>query len=331
MSVHIIAEAGTNHNGSEAEAEALIGLAHRAGADSVKVQIINPWGLYLPGDYDYGPYRIQDVLALRHQTVMADDVYVRLAAKARSCKVPLSASVFDPEGLALLDRLDPPYVKIASTDLNNLRFLRQVAAKRHLLILSTGLSELRDVERAVSTIAAIRPLDSVVLMHCVSVYPCRTEDMNLSFLATLKDTFGTAVGLSDHTQTSVAAVAAMGMGATWFEKHVTRNRGQRGLDHAYAMEEEPFTQYVTDLRAAEAALRPAVVKVSDAEQATRRRARRALYSARDIAAGETIADADVLCVRPEGPMSADEIDVVVGATACRAISKHSAFTRDVLA
>lgn len=328
--VHIIAEAGTNHNGSEQEAQALIDIASRAGADSMKVQIINPWGLYLPGEYEYGHYDIHKVIALRHQTVLEDAVYVRLNAYAADRNIALSASVFDEQGLELLESLDPPYVKLASCDLNNLRFLRQVASTCMKMIVSTGMSTLADVEKAVAAISEKRSLDSVVLMHCVSVYPAKTEQANLSFLSTLKEEFGTEIGFSDHTQTSLAAVMALSLGATWFEKHFTRDRTLEGLDHAYAMEEEPLAQYVSDLRAASTAMIPREDKISEAEFYTRRRARRALYASRDLEAGTILCDEDVLCVRPEGPMDADQIDDVIGRPILVPMQKHDPFEADKL-
>src|SRR5690606_19626722 len=144
---HIIAEAGTNHNGDPAKAKELIDLAHRAGADSVKFQIINPWSLYLPGTYSYGHYDINKVIEIRQSTVLSDDTYRDLAAYSRQQGIPFSASVFDEPGLDLLCSLDPPYIKIASCDLNNIRFLRKVVERGKKVVLSTGMSSLQDIEK----------------------------------------------------------------------------------------------------------------------------------------------------------------------------------------
>ena len=122
--IHIIAEAGTNHNGSKEKAKELIDLAKRAGADSVKFQIINPWGLYLPGQYSYGHYDIKKVIEIRQSTVLPDDTYRELNVHAERAGIAFSSSVFDREGLDLLCSLNPPYIKIASCDLNNIRFLK---------------------------------------------------------------------------------------------------------------------------------------------------------------------------------------------------------------
>ena len=164
-------------------------------------------------------------------------------------------------------------------------------------------------------------------MHCVSVYPAQTEETNLRFLETLDSEFGTELGFSDHTGTSIAAIAAISLGVKWFEKHFTRDKSQKGLDHAYAMEESGLFRYVEDIRKAEAALKAKKEKVSEGEVYTRRRARRALYAARDLKPGTVVEDKDVLCVRPEGPMGAHEIDEVIGKVLKVEVKQHQAFDR----
>lgn len=321
---HIIAEAGTNHNGSKEKAIALINLAARAGADSVKFQIINPWGLYLPGQYSYGHYDIKKVIEIRQSTVLPDETYRELNTVSKAAGIAFSASVFDKEGLDLLCSMDPPYIKIASCDLNNIRFLKQVAERGKKIVLSTGMSSLQDIEKTMNELSKkARP--DIVLLHCVSVYPAKTEQANLSFLTTLKKTFGTEVGFSDHTGESTAACMALALGATWFEKHFTTDRTQEGFDHAYAMEEEGFTKYVSDIRAAEIAMQPKDEKISDAERYTRKRARRSLYASRNIKSGEVITDDLILCVRPEGIMNADDIDLIVGKKAVKDIGQYEPF------
>ncbi len=322
---HVIAEAGANHNGSLDEALRLIDLASRAGADSVKFQIIDPDELYLPGDYEYGHYDIREVVAMRRRFMLPDDAYRQLADRARELGLDFSASVFDRRGLELLCSLQPAYVKVASTDLNNVRFLRQVAEKGVRMILSTGMSSLAEIEFSVREILRTGFHD-LVLMHCVSVYPARLEETNLSFIDVLASRFGFPVGFSDHTEGAIAAAIAIAKGATYIEKHVTRDRAQEGFDHHHAMDEAGMTTYVSDLRAAQAAIREAADKVGEAERATRKRARRALYAAREMQAGETIRDEDILILRPENAMSASQCDDLVGKVLTKGIARHEAFT-----
>jgi N,N'-diacetyllegionaminate synthase len=321
MSVHIIAEAGSNYNGSVDLARQLNAAAAAAAADSVKYQIINTDALYRPGDYAYGHYRIEDIRAIRRRDELSDAQWTEIRADALTRGIAFSSSVFDTKGLDLLCSFDPPYIKTASCDLNNLRFLREVAARGRKMVVSTGMSTLADIEKAVSTLAKEgMEGGKLVLLHCVSAYPSALEDTNLAFLKTLRCAFGTEVGFSDHTLGREAACVAVALGATWIEKHFTTDHTLDGLDHKHAMEPGVFAEYVKAIRATEAALKPKVVKIGPAEAYTRQRARRGLYVSKDLPAGHVLTDADILIVRPESPIAADEIDAVLGCALKRSVA-----------
>lgn len=322
---HIIAEAGTNHNGSRATAERLIEVARFAGANSVKFQIIYPEGLYLTRLWQDGSLVSNPVVDARRNQMLSDDDYHGLADKARVAGIPLSASVFDARGVALLDSLDPPYLKIASTDLNNGPLLTTAAERGRRMIVSTGMSSLGEIERAVEIITATGNRD-LVLMHCVSVYPCPTERMNLGFLDTLRTAFGFPVGLSDHTESSIAAAIAVAKGATWIEKHFTLDRTSEGFDHAYAMEPDALAAYVADVRAAAAACAPVDGKLGEQERTVRKRARRALYTTRDLAPGEELVADAVQIVRPEGPLAPNDLPLILGRRLRRAVRAFDPLT-----
>lgn len=325
--IHIIAEAGTNHNGKLRKAQNLAEIAFKSGANSVKYQIIYPWGLYLPGVYEYGHYEIQEVIKLREESVMSDYEYAALVEYCQEIGIQFSASVFDVKGLELLASFNPSYIKIASCDLNNIRFLCQVAEKGRKMILSTGMSSMSDIEKSINELDRIGFCD-IVLMHCVSIYPAKLSQTNLSFIDELRTNFNFEIGFSDHTGDSIAACIAMSKGATWFEKHFTENKQQRGLDHAYAVEQDELTIYVQNLKDASRSLHPQQQKVSDAELLTRKRARRSLYAARDLSAGHVITDEDILCVRPENVMQADEIDKLIGRRLVVPIAMYTPFSLD---
>jgi len=329
VKIHLIAEAGTNHNGSVETGRRLIAAAAAAGADSVKFQMIFPDGLYLPRLYENGRYRESEVYAARCATALTPDQFRELADACREADLPFSASVFDRTGAALLDELDAPYIKVASCDLNNSPLLRAAADTGRLILLSTGMSTLAEIERAVRDVQAAGNR-RLVLMHCVSVYPCPTGLMNLGFLDTLRSQFGLPVGLSDHTESSLAAAIAVAKGVSWIEKHMTLDRSLPGFDHAYAMEPESLAAFVADVRTAAEACAPQPAKVSPQEQQVRARARRGLYAARDITVGETITEADVLIVRPEGPLPPNALPAVCGRVTTRPIRQYEALTWEAL-
>ncbi|MCB1208116.1 MAG: N-acetylneuraminate synthase family protein [Verrucomicrobiales bacterium] len=325
MSVHIIAEAGSNYNGSVTLAKQLSGVAKAAGADSVKFQIIYTNGLYKAGQYAFGHYEIDDVRRVRDLGELPDEAWQEIAQDAATQGIPFSASVFDTRGLDLLCKLDPPYIKLASCDLNNLRFLREVAARGRRMIVSTGMSTLADIEKTVSTLNKEGICgDKLVLLHCVSAYPAKLEDTNLGFLQTLRSAFGTAVGFSDHTLSSEAAAVAIALGATWIEKHFTTDHTLEGFDHKHAMEPQAFQSYVETLRAAETALLPKVIKIGPAEAYTRERARRGVYFSKDLPAGHRLTEQDIEVLRPQSPIAADEADDVVGMILKHSVDAHSA-------
>lgn len=327
--IHIIAEAGTNHNGTPETAGQLIDAALHAQANSVKFQIIYPEGLYLPRFFVNGQYTENDVFHLRAARMLSDDDYRALADLCRTKGIGFSASVFDKRGIDLLDELDAEYIKIASCDLNNSHLLRQAAACGRRLIISTGMASLGEIEQAVADVVATGNTD-IVLMHCVSVYPCPTERMNLGFLRVLQQAFGFPVGLSDHTENSLAAAIAASFGVEWIEKHLTLDRTSTGFDHAYAMEPAMMAGYIADIRASEAACQRQRIKIGAAEATVKQRARRGLYAARDIAPGEEVTEADILIVRPENTLNPNDTNLLIGRRTRHQLRQYEPLSLDVV-
>lgn len=309
--VHIIAEAGSNHNGSFRRAEELIIGAKEAGADSIKFQIINTWGLYLPGVYEYGNYDIKRVINYRKKCELSDEEYMRILKKCKSFNINLSASIFDSKGLNTLLKLNPPYVKIASGDLNNYKLLDEIAEHKIKIILSTGMSTLKEIENTINRINK-RGNNNIVIMHCVSIYPCDNYLTNLNFIDKLKFNFDNEIGFSDHTKGTEAASIAISKGAKWIEKHFTVNRNLKGLDHKHSLECQELKKYINTLREIEFSLKEKEIKLNEKEIYTKKRARRSLYASRNINPGEIIKDKDVLIVRPESFISADKYDQIIG-------------------
>ncbi len=321
--IHIIAEAGTTHEGDVETALKLVDAARGAGADSVKFQFIDPAQLYLTKLRENGALVDNPVIRAREAQMLTDAEWHRVAQHAAAAGIRFSSSIFDQGRLKFLLGLNPPYVKIASTDTNNEGLIEAAAAAGTRILLSTGMSGLGEIEHAVETLQRKGAKD-FVLFHCVSVYPCPTEMANVSFVATLKQAFGCEVGFSDHTESSVAAVAALALGATWFEKHMTLDRTAKGFDHAYAMEPAGLASYVSDLRQAKAALTPRVPKMGPDEASVRQRARRSLWAARDLPAGHVLTPADVLVVRPAGPLTPADLPLVLGQTLSRPVGASEA-------
>jgi sialic acid synthase SpsE len=154
--------------------------------------------------------------------------------------------------------------------------------------------------------------------------------MNLAFIDTLRYAFGVPVGLSDHTENSLAAAVGVSKGVTWIEKHFTLDRKSPGFDHAYAMEPSFLKQYISDVRDCESGCRSQLKKIQDPEAQVKSRARRGLYAARDIGAGEMLEMEDILIVRPEGPLVPADVIQVIGRVAERAIHQYEPLSYDLL-
>jgi N,N'-diacetyllegionaminate synthase len=327
--VHIIAEAGSNYNGDINYAKKLIDIAATLKVDSVKFQIINTYGLYLPGKYEYGNYDIKDVLNFRDKCMLKDSEWLELSNYSSNLGIPLTASVFDKKSLDLYMKMNPPYIKIASGDLNNLSFLRQVSECNKPMILSTGMATLGEIENSVNDLTK-HNFSKIILMHCTSIYPATLEQSNLYVIDVLKSAFGFEVGFSDHTGTSHAACMAMAKGATWFEKHFTFDNTLDGLDHKHAQDEAGFRQYVSDLKNAQKALTIPKNKVSEGEILTKKRARRGVYAAHNIKKGKKIEYDDILIVRPENDINVKDIDKIIGGVADEDINMHEPISWNML-
>ena len=327
--LHVIAEAGTNHAGRLELGHQLVDIALEAGADSVKFQIIHPEGLYLEDLPVDGGYRSNEVFQKRRSMMLSDEQWHRLAEHARERGIPMSASVFDRRGIDLLVALDAPYLKFASCDLNNSRLLKQGAETGRHVIISTGMATLGEIERAVTDVLSTGNRD-LWLMHCVSAYPATLAQMNLGMITTLQAAFGLPVGLSDHTESSLAGVMAVALGARFFEKHCTYDRAADGFYHAYAMEPAGLAAYIGDLRDADAAMQRGEGKLRTAEVELKPRARRGIHAARDLAPGERITEADLLVVRPEGPYAPNDLPMLLGACVRTPIRRNESIAPEAI-
>jgi sialic acid synthase SpsE len=306
----------------------LVDIAVQSGADSVKFQIIYPDVLYLPEIFENGSYSKNEVFEARSRMMLSDNEWLELSRYCEGRGIPASASVFDIRGLLLLDSWNPPYIKIASCDLNFSELLKEAASHGRRIILSTGMATEAEIENAVGVLERTGHRD-IVLMHCVSAYPCPLHDMNLRFLEFLGQ-FGYPTGLSDHTESSLAAAVAVGMGVQYIEKHFTYDRSAQGFDHAYAMDPQSLTQYISDIRDVERSLQPRPGKLSETEKTVAQRARRSLYAARDLEPGEVIQADDVLTVRPQHRLRPDDISRVLGAATHRPIRRYEPIPEDLI-
>lgn len=323
----IIAEAGSNHNGSIKRAKALVDLAADAGANSVKFQFIFADGLYLPQFFDGDDYVDNPVFTQRQSEELSENDWSEIWAHADERGIAISASVFCERGVKLLARLGAPYVKIASTDLTNHELIGQACEFFEKVIVSTGMATLQEIAAMVNFVQGSHPGTEIRLMHCVSAYPCPLVDANVQRVAMLKECFGFPVGYSDHTKDEVSAAMALVHGAEFFEKHFTTDRGLPGFDHAHALEGLELASYIQTLRDGATSLARSANSLSEQEKTTKLRARRGIYVAKDLPSGHVLKSEDLLFVRPSTEYDGHGMSELIGTRLETAVPKYAAVGR----
>jgi N,N'-diacetyllegionaminate synthase len=321
--VFVIAEAGVNHNGSLERALELVDAAAAAGADAVKFQTFRADAL-AAGYADKAAYQTATTGAggqremLRALELSAAD-HRALQARCRQLGVEFLSAPFDFESVALLGELGLQRVKIPSGELTDVPFLRRVAALGLPLILSTGMATLDEVRAALAVLTAAGcERERVTVLHCSTEYPTPPIEVNLRAMVTLRDELGVAVGYSDHTEGITVPIAAVALGATVIEKHLTLSRELPGPDHRSSLEPPEFAALVRALREVEAALGDGVKRPAPGERANMAAARKSIVAARAIASGHRLSEEDLAAKRPGTGISPLRWDEVVGLVATRA-------------
>jgi UDP-hydrolysing UDP-N-acetyl-D-glucosamine 2-epimerase len=300
----IIAEIGVNHDGDVGVAKELVAAAAEAGADAVKLQVFEPH-LVATGDADLAPYQRErhgarsQVEMLSELALSAEDLAATRAV-AEDLGIAWFATAFDLPSLRLVESLDPVAHKVPSGEITNLPFLAAIAALGRPVLLSTGMSTWPEVDAAVATLAGVPDL---TLLHCVSAYPAPLEDANLLVLPEMARRYATRVGWSDHCPDPVAAIAAVALGATVLERHLTLDRTRPGPDHAASSDPTQLAAYVQAARGSFSALgdRQKVVRPSEVDN--RRAARRSWHATRALAPGDVLTGDDVVALRPATGLS----------------------------
>ena len=314
--VFIIAEAGVNHNGSLETARALVDVASQAGADAVKFQTFTAAGIASRSaemaDYQKrasGDSGSQYEMLKRLELGESD--HRALAAYCTKKDILFLSSPFDEQAVDLLLEVGVPLLKVGSGEITNLPLLVYIGSKKLPVILSTGMSMLGEVERAVAVLNGEGCRD-IALLHCVTEYPAPVDQVNLKAMLTLRQAFGLPVGYSDHTVGFEIPVAAVALGATILEKHFTLDKSMKGPDHAASLDPGELTLMVRAVRNVEQALGDGIKRPAPCELGNRDVARKSLIAARALAAGETLRREDIAVKRPGSGIAPKYLQRVVG-------------------
>lgn len=342
----IIAEAGVNHSGSLETALALVDAAADAGADIVKFQTFNANSLAgksaRKADYQQ---RTTDAAesqqAMLKRLELPHAAHPPLIARAKERGIEFLSTPFDHQSLNFLLTLGLPRIKIGSGDLTNAPLLHAIARADMPLILSTGMATLIEVEEALGVLAhgyarsntppglagfraawregesRKRLAERVSLLHCTTEYPCPPEDVNLAAMQTMRTAFQLPVGYSDHTDGIEISLAAVAMGATIIEKHLTLDRNAEGPDHAASLEPGDFKRMVTAIRRIEQARGDGIKTPKSSEIKNIDIARKSIVAARALKPGDVLSPEDLTCKRPGSGRTPIEYWSLIGTTVTR--------------
>jgi N-acetylneuraminate synthase len=272
--VFVVAEIGINHNGSLELARKMIDGAVLAGCDAVKFQKRTPERC-VPRDQWYverdTPWGRMPYIDYRHRVEFGRSEYEAIDRYCKERGILWFASCWDEPSVDFIESFDPPCYKAASASLTDLPLLRKMRSTGKPIILSTGMSTMEEIERAVSAVGE----EELLIAHATSTYPCPVEQLNLKMIHTLKRRFHPVpIGYSGHETGLAPTWAAVAMGATFVERHITLDRAMWGTDQAASVEIVGLVKLVANIRDIERSLGDGVKRVYPEEQVARRKLRR---------------------------------------------------------
>ncbi|MBI5482350.1 MAG: pseudaminic acid synthase [Deltaproteobacteria bacterium] len=322
----VIAEMSGNHNQSLDRALAIVDAAARAGAHAVKLQTYTADTMTL--DLARGEFSIRDEGSLWNGRTLYDlyreastpwEWHRPIIERCRALGLLCFSTPFDDTAVDFLETLAVPCYKIASFENVHLPLIRKVAATGKPVIMSTGMASIGELDEAVST-ARAAGCTELVLLKCTSSYPANAADCNLATIPHLRGLFDCQVGVSDHTQGTGVAVAAVALGARVVEKHFTLRRADGGVDAAFSLEPEELATLVAETGRAWLALGGVAYGPTAGERGSLA-FRRSLYVAVDLKAGDVLTPDNVRIIRPAHGLAPREYERVLGRRVRRDVAR----------
>ena len=312
----VIAEMSGNHNMDYVRAEKIIRAAKEAGADAVKLQTYTADTITLDSKKDY--FKTADDSLWSGMTLheLYEKAYTpwewqpKLKEVADEIGILLFSSPFDPTSVDFLEELEVPAYKIASFEINDIPLIRKIARLGKPMIFSDGIAELADLALAIETCKK-EGNNQIILLKCTSEYPAPYEEMNLSMIPNMSETFGCPVGISDHSLGDEISIAAVAMGAKVVEKHFTLSRADGGVDSAFSMEIEEMKRMIEKIRHVEAAIGTVSYELNDKKKKARKGGR-SIFASADIKKGEVFTDKNIRSVRPGNGLPPKYLDKIMG-------------------
>jgi N,N'-diacetyllegionaminate synthase len=312
--VFTIAEVGINHGGSADLCAKMIDAAAKAGADSVKLQMVNAESSYVKNTASYNEFIAKS---------LSEEELQNLMTLAEKLGIILFSTPGDFESLDLMLRLKMPAIKISSGLMTNYPLVAQSTKTGLPLIISTGLALQEDIDKVVE-VATSNKVSSLALLKCTALYPAPDDSINLNSISAMKARYNCAIGYSDHTLDDLACIASIVSGARVIEKHFTLDKTMQGADHKISIEPNEFKVMVQKIKRVFSMLGTDMIKATDAELEVRHQRYRCLIAIKDIMQGEIFSKENVGLMRPlpgKVGLPAADYDKILGKSAVTFISK----------
>lgn len=319
--VFIIAEAGVNHNGDISLAKQLVDVAVSAGADAVKFQTFKAEKLVCK-NAEKAAYQkettnqAESQLEMLKKLELSEEMHDQLIDYCKKKGILFLSTPFDVDSVDYLIELGIEIIKIPSGEITNYPYLRKIAQTGKKVILSTGMSSLKEVREAVEVLKEYGNKDIAVL-HCNTEYPTPFTDVNLKAMLTMRDELGVKVGYSDHTMGIEIPIAAVAMGAQIIEKHFTLDKTMDGPDHKASLEPHELKAMINAIRNVENALGTGVKEPSESEQRNIGIVRKSIVAKYAIKKGEVFSEENLVTKRPGTGVSPMKWNEIIGTVAGR--------------
>jgi N-acetylneuraminate synthase len=316
---YIIAEIGANHNGDITLAKRMIDSAIDCGCDAVKFQSWQPDSIVSKEEYaknefyndgDEGKKHFGSLRQMVEKYHLTIEQHHELNSYCKEKMIDFCSTPFTNSETDLLTEIDVPFFKIASMDINNYNFLEYVASKKKPVIISTGMSNLGEIEAAISVFNKAGN-DEIVLLHCISIYPPLFDDIHLNNISMLRNTFGYPVGFSDHTIGYSIPLASVALGACIIEKHFTLDKNMPGWDHEISANPEEMRIICRESKNIVKSLGSFTRTVSNAEQQKKIKFRRSAVVKTKLEAGHVLKSNDIDFKRPGSGIQPEQLEYLI--------------------
>ncbi len=326
--IYIIAEGGVNHNGDVKKAKILIRKAKNAGADAIKFQYYKTENI-VSKKSPKAKYQKENEKKFNNQFDMLKKYEIKFSDliliknEAKKLKIDFFVSIFDHDDFSDIKKLNLPFFKIPSGEINNVPLLKKVGKANRKTIISTGMSRMKEIKKALDILKKTGlKKEKLTILHCNTAYPTPLNNVNLKAMINIKNKFKVSVGYSDHTETDLTSLVAVSLGAEVIEKHLTLSKRLEGPDHKTSLNPIEFKNMVRTIRTIEKILGSSSKFVTTSEEKNKNLVRKSIVAKKKIKKGEVFSEKNLTLIRPAGGKSPYFWDRFIGKKSKRNYSKY---------